>query len=798
MSDTDSDYLDNEVDVDKFEFLDSYFSEPVSPQIPSGMYQQSGVDRRVENIRSSQNFVWMTAADESAVKSNYLRGISTPTFSGTPANYPLGVNLDMKMLSPRVENSELVSSLLTSPSNSLTNQPIITLDNSQGNFPETSISTPASSTSLVCSENLSSLMTPTVTSNHTGLQTPSNVNISFSNPSIVTPLSENSVTSPGNVTQQVLARNNNLVPSVPVFTNSQYPAVAPQDSSLFPPVTSRGGRGRFLPKKSSYLDQLDYCFDSQLSPAPGPKQFSPEDTNNNHHIVQLKEDNLEFTDFVPASPAAVLPRNEPHSLEKFKYLKPKAEVPTLPLRSLKPKIELNNQRTSSFEQSKRELTIQKVPGPSISIPPPIPPVYTRKASLANSNTTRPVFKTDISKYYSNSTRKVAAAAQYGQNTIPLAKRRKNSDFWNVELHEDGTEDLFIEKPKRFRGRRVTKPFGGSKATETVSGQSEPLKSIRIASPIVSTTAQKAVNKSSSFVKIVKPRKPEKSKKSIKLDVEYRNSKTKNHSSSTNPVLSLGCAQCVVLSQQLKLIHQKQPSYSLTEEVGSGVSTLCEDCGTDVKQIFGGGLDKRDLGGISAIESGRKQIKVDGVSTFDLLEELSPSYSSDSSLAFQHLEDIQAKPLVIDSEESLIEDSPHLSTMNLTPMCWSCKSAESIGSWHAHKWQHQKFLCSSCFNYYKEKNADRARKEQVLKNMKNEAGQHEESCISQRFESKIDRVKTQSEAKIAHLGLETTQRSNCSFSLQNLPVGTHYFDIPTVTELDPISQALREMGEGTQY
>jgi len=216
------------------------------------------------------------------------------------------------------------------------------------------------------------------------------------------------------------------------------------------------------------------------------------------------------------------------------------------------------------------------------------------------------------------------------------------------------------------------------------------------------------------------------------------------------------------------------------------------CRTD----FRGGVDKRDVGGTSATESRRKHIKVDGVSTFDLMEEVSPGYSSDSSLAFQQLDDIQTKTFVIDSEESLIKDSPHLSTMNPTPMCWSCKSAESIGSWHAHKWQHQKFLCSSCFNYYKEKNADRARKEQILKNMKNEIGQHEESCNSQRFESNMDLAKTRSEVKNVHLGLETTQGSNYSFSLQDLPVGTHYLDIPTVTELDPISQALREMGEGT--
>merc|ERR1719318_2407706 len=67
------------------------------------------------------------------------------------------------------------------------------------------------------------------------------------------------------------------------------------------------------------------------------------------------------------------------------------------------------------------------------------------------------FKTDISSFYSSSVRPVLPAVQHGQNTIPLAKKRNNSaEFWNVELFEDGTEDLFIEKPKRFRGSRKKK------------------------------------------------------------------------------------------------------------------------------------------------------------------------------------------------------------------------------------------------------------------------------------------------------------------------------------------------------
>ena len=41
MSYTDSDYLDNEVDMDKFEVLNSYFSEPVPfPDLPSQSIEQ--------------------------------------------------------------------------------------------------------------------------------------------------------------------------------------------------------------------------------------------------------------------------------------------------------------------------------------------------------------------------------------------------------------------------------------------------------------------------------------------------------------------------------------------------------------------------------------------------------------------------------------------------------------------------------------------------------------------------------------------------------------------------------------
>jgi len=40
------------------------------------------------------------------------------------------------------------------------------------------------------------------------------------------------------------------------------------------------------------------------------------------------------------------------------------------------------------------------------------------------------------------------------------------------------------------------------------------------------------------------------------------------------------------------------------------------------------------------------------------------------------------------------------------MCWRCKSKQSPDPWHPHKWQKDKFLCNSCFSFFKKKGKKR--------------------------------------------------------------------------------------------
>eukprot|EP00092_Neocalanus_flemingeri_P028044 GFUD01030447.1.p1 GENE.GFUD01030447.1~~GFUD01030447.1.p1 ORF type:complete len:595 (+),score=131.32 GFUD01030447.1:237-1787(+) len=507
----------------------------------------------------------------------------------------------------------------------------------------------------------------------------------------------------------------------------------------------------------------------------------------------------------------------------FGYFKSKSEVRTPnPLRSLKPRTAAQ-QRIFNNWQLNKEGTDKKATRPSIAFSQSENPnLESRKFGVGkksdvNLNVTRSVFKTDISNFYSNSTRKVPLAAQHGQNSIPLAKKRKNSvDFWNVDLYEDGTEDLFIEKPKRYRGRRR---IGALKVPSPTSDQSEPFKNIRLSSHLFSSRAHDVKNKNSVNVKIVKPKKSKQEKKSMKVDSSPK------ISPEVHP-----CARCVDVSQQMKI--NRQQSLSAAEDVkismedGSGMSSLCEECGADFDQVIEEVVHQYELGGSQISKQALPKAKdnltasnqVDNLTASNQVDQVNKDVyaieddqhdkpNHDSFPVFQQFdEDFEVHSLVIDGDKSIeIEckksdlessmgssiDSPEVSPNNQNMMCWSCKSEDSLGSWHAHRWQHEKFLCSSCFNFYKDKNAERARKEQEVMNM---------------IMKGQDPLEVKNFPNYSTKGLEvTTEDNTSSFSLQNLPVGTHNFYFPPLDEVDPIVlpiivdpivQALREMGEGT--
>ena len=109
------------------------------------------------------------------------------------------------------------------------------------------------------------------------------------------------------------------------------------------------------------------------------------------------------------------------------------------------------------------------------------------------------------------------------------------------------------------------------------------------------------------------------------------------------------------------------------------------------------------------------------------------------------------------------------------VCWSCKSTRSLGSWHAHKWQHDKFLCSSCFNFYKEKNAESSRKKTILPRKKKKSEQSNQSGT-------VSKVASPSLSE----SLDFLTFPQYSPSLQDLPPGTYDFSAQLETELASIS------------
>merc|ERR1711915_554392 len=57
---------------------------------------------------------------------------------------------------------------------------------------------------------------------------------------------------------------------------------------------------------------------------------------------------------------------------------------------------------------------------------------------------------------------------------------------------------------------------------------------------------------------------------------------------------------------------------------------------------------------------------------------------------------------INSDKILVKK--HSGYRNCKPICWNCNSRQSHSSWHAHKWLLNTFLCNSCFNLVRERNA----------------------------------------------------------------------------------------------
>jgi len=341
------------------------------------------------------------------------------------------------------------------------------------------------------------------------------------------------------------------------------------------------------PGLSSYLDQLDSCFDSQLSPAPAPAPGQ----NNNAGQVGNKE-----AESAPVHGGVDV---------------------------------LSQAESVLFSPSSRENTLEK----SMAIPDILSTELQSKSTVSCCNeedtakkSDKSGFKTDLSKFFSRTPRVVSPAVQSGQNVIPLPSQHDRG-FWNNDKHDDWEEDMEMESITRKRAMKMNRVEETVLRSQNYSLSKFPpqdlvlksvpgagvLKNIRVSSPMVPYGGDQKQSKLNLCIKIEvnKKRRVKPQKKSLKVN-------------------------------------------------------------RNIVAIVGGAKDSD--GKFNVKSSGK--IKVERVGAYSGAE-------GTSTLA--------------------------------CPVCWRCKSRQSPGPWHAHKWQQDRYLCTSCFSFFKRRNAQK--REQMTREKK---------------------------------------------------------------------------------
>ena len=195
--------------------------------------------------------------------------------------------------------------------------------------------------------------------------------------------------------QSSMLESSEIVPTPPIGPTLQSPSLSLDKVSAWPQCN--------LPSNSHYLEQLDFCFDSQLSPAPAPApgQGFSYDQNNNQE-------------------------------QESKMMK-----------------------TSNNNQDGRALCSERYTTSNLKIPRSQELVSavddTNNSKLLNQRDNT-VFKTDLSKFYSSTPLSVAPAVQSGQNIIPaMVKTRRSTFFWNTEKNGwNKVKDESLVKPNIVR------------------------------------------------------------------------------------------------------------------------------------------------------------------------------------------------------------------------------------------------------------------------------------------------------------------------------------------------------------
>jgi len=379
------------------------------------------------------------------------------------------------------------------------------------------------------------------------------------------------------------------VPGSPetILTPLVGPTLIPFSSSL--DQVSIGHQSN-LPTISHYSDQIDFCFDSQLSPAPAPapgQECAPGQNNN------------------------------------------KEDEPQMPKRDISNQVDL----ALLTERSKTKTSYLKVLESQ-------EPVRSNDSTVELKQTHKTGFKTDLSKFYSSTPMAVVPAVQSGQNIIPaMVKNRRSTFFWNVEKHAwNKVKDDTLLNPNNEKKRNAIQygedimlsPLERSRNTGGVKyGDNEQVR-----------TFQRSKKRSN------------KRKKSIKMsDSVFRSEKrvadVQQYPESSGVLNNIRITSPLIAPRNKKtwIDHLKKINQRSFEII-------------DVKRTPTNLGGKNKVGDdLSCVENNRP------------IEGGGDGYPS---------------------------------TPNIRQMCWRCKSILSSDSWHPHKWQKDKFLCSSCFSFFKKK------------------------------------------------------------------------------------------------
>ena len=256
-----------------------------------------------------------------------------------------------------------------------------------------------------------------------------------------------------------------------------------------------------------------------------------------------------------------------------------------------------------------------------------------------------MFKTDLSKFYSSTPLSVAPAVQSGQNIIPaMVKTRRSNFFWNTE--KNGwikVKDDTLLKPNAKRGWNSVQYQGNIVFTPNGGTRN---------------TGIEQYGKDENNISFPKPKRNNRRKLSSKRRVFTCRSAIKIEEAHQNPEVS-GVLKNIRITSPL-MTPKRQTTCMLHHpiEIHEKSSEL-----------------------------------LDAICT--------PSKFDDSMKDL--VEKSRTEELFVRTDRSVDaggDGSP--SSPNTLQVCWRCQAKESPGSWHPHKWQKDKFLCSSCFSFFKKK------------------------------------------------------------------------------------------------